>query len=316
MTKRCDKCGIDYPDEYQFCLKCGSPLRLLEGTPTFTSNPSPQPPLQPFPPNQPSGKKFSFKILGGLLGALVALVIIVVLLFALASPSAVALAQVSAIAQQDFGGSWSVVKSNTGVAVYIGNGEYNVTFLNGKKVTVSYYDLSSAYLSALGYTSLGVSGGNNQFQPSFVILPTKVDFVVVNGTINGEKTLIIGVGVYYNSTPNPAYYTYNLTNYILTNSTLSSFVSSISANASKYGINLQIGSFNQFDYYFLSSTNRSFISTMQVSGYVSQLGFVNLTSLATYGEVSTNEEIGVIMINISPTLSQAQSIASEIAGSL
>jgi len=53
------------------------------------------------------------------------------------------------------------MKSNTGVAVYIGNGEYNVTLLNGTKVTVSYFDLSLAYLSVLGYTSLGVSGGNN-----------------------------------------------------------------------------------------------------------------------------------------------------------
>lgn len=320
MTKRCDRCGIDYPDYYQFCPKCGSPLRLVGVTPLVMSNPYPQPqpypqpPTQPYPPNQPSSKKFDFKIIGGLLGVLVALVLILVLLSALISPSVEALAQVAATAQQDFGGSWSVVKSNTGVAVYIGNGEYNVTLLNGKKVTLSYFDLSS-YLSLLDYASFGVSGGNYLLQPIFITFPTKIDFVVVNGTVNGEKTLIIGVGVYYNSTPNPAYYIYNLTNYMLTNSTFSSFVSSLS-NMSKYGVKFQIGSSNGFDYYFVSSDNLSYITTMPVSGYVSQLGFFNITSLGTYGEVSTNEEIAVIMFNVSPTLSQAQSIASEIAAVL
>ncbi|BCU69864.1 zinc ribbon domain-containing protein [Stygiolobus caldivivus] len=309
MTKHCDKCGIDYPDEYQFCQKCGSPLRPIWYQPTTAATPQP-------PQGQPPNKGFDFKVIGGLLGAVIAVVLVLIVLFALGAPSATALSAVGTTAQQDFGGSWSVMKNSTGVAVYIGNGLYNVTLLNGKKETVSYSDLSSQYLGVLSYSTFQPSGGNYRFMPSFTVYPTKVDFVVANGTVNGQNTLIIGVGVYYNTTPNPACYVYNFTNYIMQNSTFSSFISSISANASKYGINFQVGSSNGFDYYFVSTTNQTFLSTTPISGFASQLGFINITAIGTYGEVSTNEEIGIIMINVPPTLSQAQGIASEVEGSL
>lgn len=291
-------CGIDYPDRYQFCPSW-SPLKLVVAK--FTKSAPPQ----GNPDSRPSNKKFDLKVLGSILGTVIAVALIVVLILGLSS-STVSLAQFSSVAQKYYGGTWSVDNSNSGVAVYVGNGKYNVTLLDGTKKTMSYYELMT-YMDIL---SSSYTGGF-YFQPNYEgLYPSKVVFVTTKGNVNGKEALILGVGAYYSTKPNMAENQYKALN-----SSLSHYAQ-MSEYMKNYGVEFKMGSHDGYIYSFISTTNEKMLPNPSLVNHVTRLGFTNVTALSSYTEVSQSEQIAIVIVNVVPNISQAQEFASIIAKQL
>ncbi|BDC17922.1 zinc ribbon domain-containing protein [Acidianus sp. HS-5] len=320
MVKYCPKCGYPNVDDAKFCLKCGSPLPesyILQGgappqsSPQSSPQPPPQPPTSQYPymPQEPPKKKVPIKaILGGVVAVIVVLVVFLVVL-PLISPSH-GVYGIASTASSDFGGHWSVAKCKSAVATYVGNGKYEIKYLNG---TTEYKKICSIPFGCL--SSLISTSGGTYYQPNFMEYPSKISFAVINGTVNGQKDVIVLLGMYWNSTPNIAYYFSNMTKYLITK--CSSSIAAGESQAKQLDSCFIISSFNGMYYYYIATSNSTLLSSVSVPySALSHLGISHLTAIGEFWGATTHEAIIAVTINVAPSSSQIQSIVSEFQSCL
>jgi hypothetical protein len=319
MVKYCPRCGYPNADDAAFCVKCGY---------QFLNQPSSQPPQQPpqqppnqqppygAPPAQPSPdqqprKKFPVKaIIGAVLTVVVVLVVLVVVLPLLTPHDITA---VASTAQSLFGGSWSLNKNKSGTGVYIGNGKYKFTFLNGSTEVISLSQLNLNGFTSFSNPFLSGSGGF-YFQPGFIFTPpSKVAIAVAKGNVNGQPTCIIAFGEYWNTSPNLASYLYNQTEQLI--STESQFLQLIESQAAANGETIKVGTSGGLAYALIYTNNPS---VLPEAGFPSGISLnYAISQMGVYTQYSSNTIIGVIGINVPlNSVSAGQALAADVQGSL
>ena len=212
-------------------------------------------------------------------------------------------------AQSLFGGSWSLDKNESGTGVYIGNGEYRVTYLNGSTEVIS---LSQVNLN--GFTSFSnpfLSGpGGFYNQP-----PSKIVVAVAKGNVNGQPTYVIVFGEYWNTSPNLASYLYTQTEQLVSNE--SQYLQLIESQAAANGVTMQIGTSGGLGYALLYTANQSVLQSVEFQSGISLNLNYTISQIGIYGQYNSNTLIGVIAINVPMnSVSAGQSLAADVQSSL
>jgi len=210
-------------------------------------------------------------------------------------------------AQSLFGGSWSLDKNKSGTGVYIGNGKYRFTFLNGSTEIISL-----SQWNPNGFTSFGSSffsgPGGLYYQP-----PSKIAVAVAKGNVNGQPTYVIVFGEYWNTSPNLASYLYNQTEQLV--STGSQFLQLIESQAAANGETIKIGTSGGLGYFLVYTANPSTIQEAEFLSGISPNYTISQTGI--YVQYNSNTLIGVIGINVPlNSVSAGQTLAADVQSSL
>lgn len=328
MVKYCPRCGYPNADDAVFCVRCGYqfpnlpysqppqqppqqpiPSQQPQQPPQYPPNQQPPygaPPAQPSPYQQPK-KKFPVKAIIGVALAVVVVIVVLVVVLPLLTPHS--LTAVASTAQSLFGGSWSLDKNMSGTAVYIGKGEYRVTFLNGSTEIIS---LSQLNLN--GFTSFGSSffsgPGGFYYQP-----PSKIVIAVAKGNVNGQPACVIVVGEYWNTSPNPASHLYSQTEQLVSNE--SQYLQLIESQAAANGVTMQIGTSGDLGYALLYTANQSILQGVEFQSGISLNLNYTISQIGIYGQYNSNTLIGVIAINVPMnSVSAGQALAADVQSSL
>ncbi|MFP3202485.1 MAG: zinc ribbon domain-containing protein [Sulfolobus sp.] len=329
MVKYCPRCGYPNADDAVFCVRCGYQLPNLP-----YSQPYQQPPQQPIPYQQPPQyppyqqppygappaqlppyqqpkKKFPVKAVIGAVVAVVVVLVVLLVVLPLLTPHSVT--AVASTAQSLFGGSWSVDKNKSGTGVYIGNGEYKVTFLNGSTEIISLSQLNLNGFASFGSSFFSGSGGL-YYQPGFVYTPpSKIAVAVAQGNVNGQPTCVIVVGEYWNTSPNLASYLYNLTEQLV--STEGQYLQQIESQASANGATIQIDTSGSLGYFLIYTANQSIIQEAEFQSGIS-LNYT-ISQIGIYAQYNSNTFIGVMAINVPMnSVSAGQALAADVQSSL
>ncbi|BDC17927.1 zinc ribbon domain-containing protein [Acidianus sp. HS-5] len=318
MVKYCPRCGYPNVDDAKFCMKCGYQLPQYipqSPPPTLPSTQQPNfpPPSQPSASQQPSTPKKRAPVLAIIGVVMVVVVVLAVFLVFLPLFSFHGITALASTASKEFGGKWVTVKCKSATATYVGKGVYEVKYFNGTTVYENYDEIKFCCFNNV-LSGLSSVSANSYFQINYYnVYPAKVVFTLVNGTVNGEKTYILAAGAYYNITPNPASEGYSSINSVLSNASYSSYISEYEAYLKSQGICVTISTYNGLDYLYMSVSNYTMLSETQAP---SSLGGYSIHSLSEFGGVSNNEEIVVITINLVPTLSQMETMVSQVQGCL
>jgi len=334
MVKYCPRCGYPNADDAVFCVRCGYQLPNLPYSQPYQQPPqqpipSQQPPQYPpyqqppygappaqLPPYQQPKKKFPVKAVIGAVVAVVVVLVVLLVVLPLLTPHSIT--AVASTAQSLFGGSWSVDKNKSGTGVYIGNGEYKVTFLNGSTEIISLSQLNLNGFTSFGSSFFGGSAsfgssfsGGLYYQPGFVFTPSsKIAVAVAQGNVNGQPTCVIVVGEYWNTSPNLASYLYNLTEQLV--STEGQYLQQIESQASANGATIQIDTSGSLGYFLIYTANPSIIQELEVFSLnytISQIGI--------YAQYNSNTFIGVMAINVPMnSVSAGQALAADVQSSL
>jgi uncharacterized membrane protein YvbJ len=124
MTKKCNSCGVENPDNADFCLNCGAPLNI---------EPNGGPPA----PSPSNGSKFPKKAIVAVgIVAVLAVAILVIVIPYFSSPGYVTASDMSSV----FGGSWNEVPSISIKATF-SNDTAELNYFNG---TVQKVNLNSS----------------------------------------------------------------------------------------------------------------------------------------------------------------------------
>jgi len=332
MVKYCPRCGYPNADDAVFCVRCGYqfpnlpysqppqqppqqpvPSQQPQQPPQYPPNQQPPygaPPAQPSPYQQPK-KKFPVKaIIGAALAVVVVLVVLVVVLPLLTPHN---LTAVASTAQSLFGGSWSLDKNESGTGVYIGKGEYRVTFLNGSTEIIRLSQWNpNGFTSFGGFFTSSLSSLYNQ--PGFVHMPpSKIAVAVAKGNVNGQPAYVIVVGEYWNTSPNPASYLYNQTEHLI--STGSQYLQQIESQAAANGETIKIGTSGGLGYFLVYTANPSTIQEAEFLSGISPNYTISQTGI--YVQYNSNTLIGVIGINVPlNSVSAGQTLAADVQSSL
>jgi hypothetical protein len=246
---------------------------------------------------------------GAILGATVALVVFLIAAFVLVSQfGGSSLSALASTAQSYYGGQWQV-NPKSFVAAYKGNGTYAVTLANGSAVTVSVSnDLNAESEGANHYASLGghLIGYDRVLEMLEAYAPNYVVLASINGTVNGQKALIVVIAMEWNSSDSPAGVVYNLTS-ALYNETVEAY------SATKFvepGLISEIGKSDGHYYvYFYQNLTARFAVGMEING-------LPIDVRASYFQVSPTAMVGVLAINVNATEAQLQAIANQALNSV
>jgi hypothetical protein len=336
MVKYCPRCGYPNADDAVFCVRCGYQLPNLPYSQPYQQPPqqpipSQQPPQYPpyqqppygappaqLPPYQQPKKKFPIKAVISAVVAVVVVLVVLLVVLPLLTPHSIT--AVASTAQSLFGGSWSVDKNKSGTGVYIGNGEYKVTFLNGSTEIISLSQLNVNGITPFGSSFFGGLGGfysgsgGFYYQPAFVYTPpSKIAVAVAQGNVNGKPTYVIVVGEYWNTSPNLASYLYNQTEQLV--STEGQYLQQIESQASANGGTIQIDTSGSLGYFLIYTDNQSIIQEAEFQSGVS-LNYT-ISQIGIYAQYNSNTFIGVIAINVPMnSVSAGQALAADVQSSL
>ncbi|WP_054846433.1 hypothetical protein [Sulfuracidifex tepidarius] len=213
------------------------------------------------------------------------------------------------MAQSYYGGSWKEDLQASGTAVELNSGFYSVTFANGTKTTMTYSQLTQYFASTLNEYRSYISSfgsGSGYFVPTFSSFsydahPQKVYFTILNGTVDGQNTSIVMVGVYYNSTPNSISGDYNQLK-----EQISSCTRPLPVSTSTDGVSLAFGQNGNSYYFFFSLSNLANAGVQDV----------DYSSVGVYASFSQNQGIAVIFLGVSPSLSQAQGFSNVVQSNI